>query len=122
MTAPAVVGPGALPSVKRAFISSIPLPKKSSSKQIVLLDEINAILSPGRMTLLLGPPSSGKSILMKTLAGLAPPTAHIEGSITYNGHTLDEFNVNRTAAYVEQRDVHSPSLTVRETFHFANVI
>ena len=43
----------------------------------MLLDDVNAVLKPGRMTLLLGPPGSGKSILMKTLAGMAPRTATV---------------------------------------------
>ena len=30
----------------------------------------------------------------------------LTGDITYNGHTLDEFVVQRTAAYVEQTDLH----------------
>ena len=30
------------------------------------------------------------------------PHMQINGEITYNGHTLDEFVVQRTAAYIEQ--------------------
>lgn len=34
-----------------------------------IIDNVSGILWPGRLTLLLGPPGSGKSVLLKTLAG-----------------------------------------------------
>lgn len=40
------------------------------------------------------------------------------GSITYNGHELDEFYVRRTSAYISQTDDHIAELTVRETLEF----
>ena len=43
----------------------------------------------------------------------------IKGSITYNGHTFDEFIPERTASYIDQTDTHLAELTVRETFDFA---
>ena len=43
----------------------------------------------------------------------------LTGKITYNGVEFPEFNVRRTASYVHQRDSHTPSLTVRETFDFS---
>ena len=42
-----------------------------------------------------------------------------EGSITYNGHEMDEFIPVRTAAYVPQDDVHIGEMTVRETLDFS---
>ena len=45
--------------------------------------------------------------------------AQITGDITYNGHTFNEFEVRRTAAYINQIDLHLPTLTVRETMDFA---
>lgn len=42
----------------------------------------------------------------------------IKGSITYNGHTFDEFIPERTASYIDQTDTHLAELTVRETFDF----
>ncbi len=55
--------------------------------------------SQGRLTLLLGPPSSGKSTLLRLLAGsLTPREARqqgleLRGAITYNGEKLDRFQV-----------------------------
>ena len=36
----------------------------------------------------------------------------MEGDITYNGHHQDEFVVQRTAAYIEQEDLHEPQVTL----------
>lgn len=41
------------------------------------------------------------------------------GSVTYNGQRLNEFYVQRTAAYISQTDNHIAELTVRETLDFA---
>lgn len=46
-------------------------------------------------------------------------TLQKSGSITYNGHELDEFFVQRTSAYISQTDNHIAELTVRETLDFA---
>jgi ABC-type multidrug transport system ATPase subunit len=42
-----------------------------------------------------------------------------KGKISYNGHALDEFYVQRTCAYISQTDNHLAELTVRENFNFA---
>ena len=38
-------------------------------RRLVILDKLSGTLMPGRLTLLLGPPSSGKPILLKALCG-----------------------------------------------------
>ena len=50
---------------------------------------------------------------------LLVPPVQISGDITYNGRRFDEFIPQRTAAYIEQTDLHLPELTVRETMNFA---
>ena len=42
---------------------------QSSTKHFNVLEDVSAIIPPGRMTLLLGPPGSGKSTLLAALAG-----------------------------------------------------
>ncbi|XP_047094367.1 ABC transporter G family member 48-like isoform X2 [Lolium rigidum] len=71
------------------------------------------------MTLLLGPPSSGKSTLMRALTGKLDKSLKVSGSITYCGHTLSEFYPERTSAYVSQYDLHNAEMTVRETLDFS---
>lgn len=41
------------------------------------------------------------------------------GTITYNGHKLNDFFVQRASAYISQTDSHIAELTVRETLDFA---
>ncbi|KAE8039264.1 hypothetical protein FH972_011692 [Carpinus fangiana] len=91
-------------------------PKRHS---LIILNNISGVVKPGRMTLLLGPPGSGKSTVLLALAGKLDNNLEQSGSITYNGHKLDEFCVQRTAAYISQTDDHIPELTVRETLDFA---
>ena len=67
-------------------------------------------------------PAGGKTMLMKACIGATPKgvaPVEVTGKITYNGHTLDEFNAMRTARYVDQFDLHNPLLTVRETLMFS---
>lgn len=73
-----------------------------------------------RMTLLLGPPSSGKTTFLKTLAGVLAKDLRQTGEVTYCGHKMSEFIPQRTCAYISQHDVHHGEMTVRETLDFAN--
>ncbi|OMP00185.1 ABC-2 type transporter [Corchorus olitorius] len=41
------------------------------------------------------------------------------GRVTYNGHEMNEFVPQRSAAYIGQHDLHIPELTVRETLAFS---
>ncbi|KQK15967.1 hypothetical protein BRADI_1g26040v3 [Brachypodium distachyon] len=71
------------------------------------------------MTLLLGPPSSGKSTLMRSLTGKPDSKLKVSGNITYCGHTFSEFYPERTSTYVSQYDLHNGEMTVRETLDFS---
>lgn len=86
-------------------------------ENFTILHRLSGVYAPGRICLLLGPPGGGKSTLLKALSGLAPMP--VTGDMLYNGHTQTEFNVRRTARYVDQSDLHNPLLTVRETLTFA---
>ncbi|KAJ0668683.1 putative ABC-type sulfate transporter [Helianthus annuus] len=71
------------------------------------------------MTLLLGPPSSGKTTLLMALAGRLDQGLNVEGTVTYNGLTLEEFVPQRTSSYISQNDVHVGEMTVKETLDFS---
>nr|B9G300.2 RecName: Full=ABC transporter G family member 52; Short=OsABCG52; AltName: Full=Pleiotropic drug resistance protein 18; Short=OsPDR18 [Oryza sativa Japonica Group] len=90
---------------------------KKITHKIPILHNVSGIIKPHRMTLLLGPPGSGKTSLLLALAGTS--TLKVSGTITYNGHSMEEFVPQRSAAYVSQHDVHMAELTVRETVNFA---
>lgn len=77
------------------------------------------VLRPCRMTLLLGPPGSGKTTLLLALAGRLDKDLRVSGRVTYNGHGMEEFVPERTAAYISQHDLHIAEMTVRETLAFS---
>nr|XP_043609039.1 ABC transporter G family member 29-like isoform X2 [Erigeron canadensis] len=91
----------------------------SKTRKITVLDHVSGIIKPSRMTLLLGPPSSGKTTLLKALAGRSDPGLTVEGEVTYNGYKLEEFVPQRTSSYVSQTDVHVAEMTVKETLDFS---
>lgn len=58
------------------------------------------------MTLLLGPPGSGRSTYLKVLSGRLRQSKMVDvqgaASIRYNGQPSEKFVMRRTAAYVDQ--------------------
>ncbi|XP_056863214.1 ABC transporter G family member 42-like isoform X1 [Raphanus sativus] len=88
-------------------------------KNISILNGVSGIIRPKRMTLLLGPPSCGKTTLLLALAGRLDSSLKITGDVSYNGHLLSEFVPEKTSTYVSQNDLHIPEITVRETLDFS---
>ncbi|KAL0415186.1 UNVERIFIED_CONTAM: ABC transporter G family member 35 [Sesamum latifolium] len=93
--------------------------KLAERAKLKVLNDVSGIIKPSRMTLLLGPPSSGKTTLLLALAGRLSPSLKTSGEITYNGHKLNEFVPQKTAVYVSQNDVHVAEMTVGETLEFS---
>lgn len=101
--------------------------------KMAILSNINLVLKPGRAYLILGPPASGKTSLLKAIAGRLPTTRgmdgkplkekpHMDGRIEYNGVcSQDEpaMVLPNVVSYVGQLDIHAPYLTVTETFEYA---
>ncbi|KAL2332427.1 hypothetical protein Fmac_020008 [Flemingia macrophylla] len=98
-----------------SFLHIIPRKKK----HLTILKEVCGIIKPRWMTLLLGPPSSGKTTLLLALSGKLDKSIQVSGRVTYNGHEMNEFVPQRTAAYISQHDVHIGEMTVRETLSFS---
>ncbi|KAK4836952.1 hypothetical protein QYF36_001596 [Acer negundo] len=121
----AYVGSRALPTFLSFFFNRIEallncLHLRASAKNhLSILHDVTGMIKPCRMTLLLGPPSSGKTTLLLALAGRLDPNLKFSGSITYNGHNINEFVPQRTVAYISQQDLHIPEMTVRETLSFS---
>ncbi|KAJ4809489.1 ABC transporter G family member 36 [Rhynchospora pubera] len=119
------VGTRGLPTLFNSVINSLePIGNAfriipSKKRQMRILDGISGIVRPRRMTLLLGPPGAGKTTLLQVLAGELDSGLKMSGEITYNGHGMDEFVAQRTAAYISQYDTHLGEMTVRETLAFS---
>ncbi|OVA03884.1 ABC transporter-like [Macleaya cordata] len=120
------VGGRAMPTLVNSTLNMIEslmsslLMYKSKKKPLRILKDVNGIIRPGRLTLLLGPPGSGKTSLLLALAGkLDKDLKKVSGSVTYNGHTMKEFVPQRTSAYISQNDIHNGDMTVRETLDFS---
>ncbi|XP_042510326.1 pleiotropic drug resistance protein 1-like [Macadamia integrifolia] len=101
-----------------AFLSYLHL-IPSKKRKLSILNDVSGIIKPGRMTLLLGPPNSGKTTLLLALSGKLDKSLQFSGRITYNGHGMDEFVPQRASAYISQRDLHIGEMTVRETLAFS---
>ncbi|RLM85200.1 ABC transporter G family member 36-like [Panicum miliaceum] len=92
---------------------------RSRKRKMPVLHDVSGVINPLRMTLLLGPPGSGKTTLLLALAGRLDKDLRVSGRVTYNGHDMEEFVPERTAAYISQHDLHIAEMTVRETLAFS---
>eukprot|EP00522_Entomoneis_paludosa_P007380 CAMPEP_0172455684 /NCGR_PEP_ID=MMETSP1065-20121228/12192_1 /TAXON_ID=265537 /ORGANISM="Amphiprora paludosa, Strain CCMP125" /LENGTH=1539 /DNA_ID=CAMNT_0013208153 /DNA_START=180 /DNA_END=4799 /DNA_ORIENTATION=- len=105
--------------------------KMEAPTKKVILDNINLVIEPSKSYLVLGPPQSGKTSLLRAISGHVKPSKRarqnknqsIEGKILYNGKLLEEggedFFIENAVEYIDQLDRHAPRLTVEETFEFA---
>ncbi|KAG9158611.1 hypothetical protein Leryth_019216 [Lithospermum erythrorhizon] len=91
----------------------------SKKRAVKILHDLSGIVRPSRMTLLLGPPGLGKTTLLKALSGALDKELRVTGRVTYCGHEMSEFVLQRTCAYISQHDLHHGEMTVRETLDFA---
>mmetsp|Transcript_3054 Transcript_3054/g.4360 ORF Transcript_3054/g.4360 Transcript_3054/m.4360 type:complete len:456 (+) Transcript_3054:474-1841(+) len=87
-------------------------------EQIELLKGVEGIIESGKMTALMGSSGAGKTTLLDVLA-LRKTSGKVEGEVRLNGHLQEPKTFRRCTGYVEQFDVQSPQLTVRETVEFS---
>ena len=76
------------------------------------ISDVSLTFEPGTLSVLLGPTLSGKTSLMRLLAGLDPPTT---GRVVVNGKDVTGVDVRkRSVAMVYQQFINYPSFTVFE--------
>ncbi|XP_057840625.2 ABC transporter G family member 36 [Cryptomeria japonica] len=125
VNAECLIGGRALPtltnSAKNFLEALLGMVGLSTTKKtnLTILKDVSGIIKPSRLTLLLGQPGSGKSTLLLALAGRLDKELKVTGSITYNGHSMEEFVPQKTSAYISQNDLHVGAMTVRETLNFS---
>ncbi|RZC82275.1 hypothetical protein C5167_045056 [Papaver somniferum] len=121
----AFIASRALPTLFNASLNAMEMLlgfiRCSPSKKVVnkILRDVSGIVKPSRLTLLLGPPASGKTTFLQALAGKLDRSLRVTGKITHCGHEFKEFIPQRTSAYISQNDLHYAQMTVRETLDFA---
>ena len=60
----------------------------TKSGWLTAVNQVSFDLAPGRVLGVLGESGSGKSAMLRTILGLQPPTAQIEGEVILNGRDL----------------------------------
>ncbi|GMF41680.1 unnamed protein product [Phytophthora lilii] len=112
-----------LPTLPNELKKTLMGPKKLTVRKEILKN-VSGRFTPGKITLLLGQPGSGKSALMKILSGRFPMTKNItmEGDVSFNNIPREQIEdrLAQFVSYVNQRDKHFPTLTVKETLEFAH--
>ncbi|CAN0257954.1 unnamed protein product, partial [Scytosiphon promiscuus] len=89
------------------------VPHPSGEGELTLLNKISGFCKPGEMTALMGSSGAGKTTLLDVLAG-RKTGGTTTGDIRINGHPKEQSTFTRIAGYVEQQDMHSPVVTVKE--------
>ncbi|XP_051134077.1 ABC transporter G family member 3 [Andrographis paniculata] len=80
----------------------------------------NGYALPGTMTVIMGPSKSGKSTLLRALAGRLPDSARIYGEVFVNGVKLSM--PYGTYGYVDRETTIIGSLTVREYLYYSALL
>lgn len=83
-----------------------------------LLHDVYGYFKCGRMCALMGESGAGKTTLLDVIA-MRKKNGTVSGDIRVNGFPQDEKTFRRCSGYVEQFDIQSPQLTVRETVLFS---
>ncbi|KAF3776177.1 putative ABC transporter ATP-binding protein [Nymphaea thermarum] len=102
------------------FVDTPPEMKKYGikEKRIQLLKDVSGAFRPDSLTALMGVTGAGKTTLMDVLAG-RKTGGHIEGSIKVSGYPKKQETFARVFGYCEQNDIHSPYITIHESFLFS---
>ncbi|KAL7423778.1 Multidrug resistance protein [Cryptotrichosporon argae] len=91
-------------------------------RKVQILSGLDGVLESGEMLVVLGPPGSGCTTLLKTIAGeMNGIYLDEESQINYRGISPEKMRsqFRGEAIYTAEVDVHFPKLVVGDTLHFA---
>ncbi|KAJ5671108.1 hypothetical protein N7507_000235 [Penicillium longicatenatum] len=91
-------------------------------QQVHVLHNIDALVHPGELLMTLGPPGSGCTTLLKTIAGEVHGITIDDGSeFNYGGIDFKDMHsrFRGESIYTAEQDVHLSMLTVHQTLEFA---
>lgn len=112
-------------NVGTIFFQALDLGKKllgHKGRRVDILRNLDGVVRPGEMLVVLGPPGSGCSTFLKTLAGETHGfTVDSASQVNYQGISYERMqkNFRGEAIYTAEQDVHFPYLTVGDTLYFA---
>ncbi|KAK3287472.1 hypothetical protein CYMTET_5017 [Cymbomonas tetramitiformis] len=98
-----------------------------ASTHLTVLNGVSGHLRPETITLLLGPPASGKTSLLRTIANRLhhwrPARSTFSGQLYYNDTPAEDaaHMSHRFVSFIRQNEEHIACLTVRETLKFAHL-
>ncbi|KAK1141439.1 Multidrug resistance protein [Aspergillus melleus] len=105
-----------LPSMALRFFSG------KHGQKVDILQDFDGLVLPGEQLCALGPPGSGCSTLLKTIAGDTHGfVVHPDSYINYHGITSRQMTTafRGEAIYTAEVDIHFPMLSVGDTLYFA---
>ncbi|CAJ2505166.1 Uu.00g125600.m01.CDS01 [Anthostomella pinea] len=85
-----------------------------------LLQNVQGIVRPGKLTALMGASGAGKTTLLNTLAQRIT-TGVVTGDFLVDGRPLPK-SFQRMTGFAEQQDIHEPTATVREALQFSALL
>jgi ABC-type multidrug transport system ATPase subunit/ABC-type multidrug transport system permease subunit len=91
------------------------IPYQNSKR--TLLQDVQGIVRPGKLTALMGASGAGKTTLLNTLAQRVR-FGVVQGNFFVDGSLLPK-SFQRSSGFAEQQDVHEPTATVREALRFS---
>lgn len=112
-------------SVGNIFLEGVTLARKvfsSRKRRVDILHGLEGVVRSGEMLAVLGPPGSGCSTFLKTVAGNTHGFHVADGAtINYEGIRPDQMHAafRGEAIYTAEVDHHFPILTVGDTLYFA---
>jgi len=95
---------------------------RKPKRKINILQNLDGLVKPGEMLVVLGPPGSGCSTFLKLLTGETHGfDVGKESEINYTGISYEEMHKSfrGEAIYTAEQDIHFPQMTVGDTLYFA---